>query len=133
MTRSYMATHSALRRTRGSARGRPCVACGRASAVWACFPCADADLLDGTNSSGRRVTYVADLAGYAAMCWTHANGYDRDRARLRRATAHLALSPAAERPATPARPRPAIDPTPPFSALIDGDWRFYGNPNRRPA
>lgn len=133
MTRSYAATHRALRRARGPARGCACVVCGRSSAVWACYPCADADLLDGTNSSGRPVTYVADLTGYAPMCWTHANGHDRDRAQRRRATAHLALSPDPDRPATPARPRPPIDPTPPFFALIDGDWRFYGNPKRRPA
>lgn len=131
MTRTYVATHQALRRARGTARGRACVACGRSSEVWACYPCADADLLDGRNSSGRPVTYVADLDGYAPMCWTHANHHDRDRAIRRHTTAHLALSPVLDRPTTPGRQRTTPDPGPALFALIDGEWLTHGNPKRR--
>lgn len=134
MTRSYVATHTALRRARGSARGRPCVVCGRGSSVWACFPCADADLLDGTNASGRTVTYVADLDGYAPMCWTHANQHDRDRAERRRASAHLAVAPLPARPARPHLTPVSIPPViPALFDLIDGEMSAHGNPKRRTA
>ncbi len=116
---SYASVHRALHRRRGSARGLPCVMCGRASSVWSCYPCADADLIDGTNSSGRPVTYVADLDGYAPMCWTHANAHDRDRAARRRATSSLALTPLPRRHAgrTPVSRAPSITPEP--EALFD--------------
>lgn len=123
MTRSYVATHRALRRARGSARGRACVVCGRASSVWACWPCSEADVIDGTNASGRPVTYVLDLDGYAPMCWSHANAHDRVRAERRRATAHLAVSPL---PPKPPRRRASFSgshATPTLFDLIDGDMR----------
>jgi len=101
--------------------------CGRASAVWSCYPCADADLIDGTNSSGRSVTYVADLDGYAPMCWTHANAHDRSRAALRRLTGSLALSPLPPRRNVLSAVRMSDATVPQPEALFDlDDWTMGG-------
>jgi hypothetical protein len=128
---TYIAVHRALRRRRGSARGRACIVCGRASSAWSCYPCADADLIDGVNSSGRPVTYVADLDGYAPMCWHHANAHDRERAARRQAVAHLVVSPLPPRRSarTPiSRSAPEARNPEPQEALFDlGDALWAGH------
>lgn len=121
MTRSYMATHQALRRARGTARGLPCVECGRASAVWRCR-CDDSSVVVGTNASGRRVTYSTDIAEYDPACWHHANAHDRARAERRRATAHLALNPLPPKP--PGRRSKIVShAAPALFDLVDGEMR----------
>lgn len=125
-TPTYGGIHRRLKATRGPARGLPCVDCGRAAAVWRCR-CSDSSVVVGTNSSGRRVTYSTDLAEYDPACWRHANAYDAERTRDRRATAHLALTPTPK----PPRRRQALTSSPPVAApalepLFDLD------PERRP-
>lgn len=117
---TYAAVHSALHRRRGSASARACVICGRRAQEWACYPCDDADVIEGTNADGRRVTYVADLDGFAPLCRTHHREHDAERARRRRDLAHLAVAPlpsktprrccAARATPTPAEPLFDLDP-----------------------
>lgn len=95
---TYAAVHNALHRRRGPASARACVICGRRAQEWACFPCDDADVIEGTNTDGRRVTYVANLDGFAPLCRTHHREHDAERARRRRDLAHLAVAPLPPKP-----------------------------------
>lgn len=117
---TYAAVHNALHRRRGPASARACVICGRRAQEWACFPCDDADVIEGTNADGRRVTYVADLDGFAPLCRTHHREHDAERARRRRDLAHLAVAPLPSK--TPRRCCAArATPTPATSPLFDLD------------
>lgn len=119
---SYSAIHQRLRRTRGSASAYACIVCGKRAHEFACYPCDDADIVEGVNASGKPVTYVPSIDGFEPMCRRDHRAHDAARARRRRALAHLAVAPL---PAKRNQPRDHVDravvPEALFD-LIDGTW-----------
>lgn len=106
---TYRQTHDALRRRRGAASAHPCHWCGRRAAEWACL-CEDSSVTTGTNASGHLVTYSPVLSEYVPACRPCHRRVDAARAREKRATSSLAVSPLSLRRVAPsASVMPATD------------------------
>ena len=104
----YLALHRRLRAERGPATRWLCELCppGTPDHLGAEFACTaePADLVSGISGSGQPVLYSPRLVDYVPACLSAHRRYDAARARERRATAHVLVSPLPAK-----RPEPARD------------------------